>query len=34
MARENREDGHVRLTVRVPPEKVARVKRRFAGAAS
>ncbi len=32
MARENAEDGHVHVTVRVPPDKVARVKRRFAGA--
>ena len=33
MARENAEDGHVRLTVRVPPDTVERVRRRFVGAA-
>ncbi|HYA73912.1 MAG TPA: GTPase HflX [Roseiarcus sp.] len=32
MARETGEDGHVHVTVRVPPDKVARVKRRFARA--
>ncbi len=32
MARENAADGHVHLTVRVPADTVARVKRRFAGA--
>ncbi len=32
MARETAEDGHVHVTVRVPADTVARVKRRFAGA--
>jgi GTP-binding protein HflX len=32
MAREHGEDGQVHMTVRVPPDKVARVKRRFAPA--
>jgi GTP-binding protein HflX len=32
MARETREDGRVHVTVRVSQDKVARVKRRFAGA--
>jgi GTP-binding protein HflX len=32
MARETGEDGHVHVTVRVSPDAVARVKRRFAGA--
>ncbi len=32
MARESGEDGRVRVTVRVPPDTVERVKRRFAGA--
>ena len=31
MTREAGEDGHVHVTVRVGPDKVARVKRRFAG---
>jgi GTP-binding protein HflX len=31
MAREAGEDGRVHVTVRVPPDKVERVKRRFAG---
>jgi GTP-binding protein HflX len=31
MTREASEDGRVHVTVRVPPDKVARVKRRFAG---
>jgi GTP-binding protein HflX len=34
MARESGEDGHVHVTVRVPPDQVARVKRRFAAAAA
>jgi GTPase len=34
MARESGEDGHVHVTVRVPPDQVARVKRRFAAAMS
>ena len=33
MARENAEDGHMRLTVRVPPDTVERIRRRFTGAA-
>ena len=33
MARESAEDGHMRLTVRVPPDTVERVRRRFTGAA-
>jgi GTP-binding protein HflX len=32
MARETAEDGHVHVTVRVPPDTVERVKRRFAAA--
>ena len=32
MTRQNAEDGRVNLTVRVAPETVERVRRRFAGA--
>ncbi len=31
-ARQTAEDGHVRVTMRVPANTVAQVKRRFAGA--